>query len=107
MKLIRAVLTVAAAGLMFTAGCASSAVLVGPRPVSAAPAGETVEGSGCGLLVFGLIPAGVNTRTERAYKNALGGRGTALSDTEIQYSWYWIPPVGQLVCTTLRGSIVR
>jgi hypothetical protein len=89
------------------AGCSSHAVLLGPRPDSGATVGERVQGNACGLLVGGVIPAGVNSRTERAYRNALAGRGRDLTDTQIQYSWLVIPALGYWVCTTVEGRVVQ
>ena len=86
--------------------CASGPVLVGPRPPAADPAPEVSRGSGCGLLLFGIIPIRVNSRTERAYRDALGGRGFGLADTEIQQSWYWIPEIGTVLCTSVAGRVV-
>ena len=87
-------------------GCASARVKVAPRPPESAQLGETVKGSACGVLVFGMIPAGVNGRTQRAYDSALKGRGSGLTDVKINYSWFAIPCVGYLLCTDLEGRIV-
>lgn len=95
-----------AAALLLMVGCSSRAVHLAPNPAGTT-VGETVEGSACGVLVFDLIPAGVNTRTDRAYRNAIEGRGVALTDTEIQNSWYYIPFVGNLLCPTVRGKVQR
>ena len=95
-------------GLCLLAGCSSQRVLVGPRPPLGYRTGEeTVTGSGCGILIAGLIPAGVNTRTQRAYDRALAGRGTGLTDTKIQYSWYVIPAVGLMLCTDVEGKVIQ
>lgn len=93
--------------LVVLSGCASNAVLIGPRPPAQAAAGETAKGSACGMLIWGFIPAGCNSRTERAYLDALGGRGGSLTDTKLQYSWYAIPAVGFWLCTSVEGRIVR
>lgn len=86
--------------------CASSPALIGPRPATEARVGETVSGSACGILVMGFIPAKTNSRTERAYADALGGRGGTLTDTAIKYSWYVIPAVGLMLCTEVQGRVV-
>ena len=106
MQASRLTVVIVAVALMATAGCSSRATPVGPRP-TAATAGQNATGSGCGVLVFDLIPVMVNSRTARAYQNAIAGRGVALTDTEIQDSWYWIPLVGTALCTTLRGQVVQ
>jgi len=81
-------------------------VRVGSRPAPGATTGESVEESGCGLLVFDLIPIRVNDRTERAYRHAVGS-GSGLTDTQMQTSWYYIPLVGNVVCTTIKGTVTR
>jgi hypothetical protein len=93
--------------LLLLAGCASSAVKVGTRPPDTYSDGEVVRGDACGVLLWGIIPAGSNSRTERAYAAALGGRGTGLVDTKLQYSWYAIPFVGYLLCTNVEGRVVQ
>jgi len=75
--------------------------------VDPVPGSELSRGSGCGLLLFGVFPIRVNSRLERAYRDALDGRGTSLADTEISESWYWIPEIGPILCTSVAGRIVR
>jgi hypothetical protein len=87
-------------------GCSSARVKVAPRPPETSQLGETVKGSGCGMLVFGMFPAGVNGRTQRAYDAALKGRGSSLTDVKINYSWYAIPYAGYLLCTEIEGRVV-
>lgn len=103
---IRAVIIVATAGLVLNAGCASKALRVGPHPAPAATVGESVEESGCGVLIFDLIPIGINDRTDRAHRHAVGS-GSGLTDTQIKTSWYYLPLVGTILCTTLKGKVVR
>lgn len=98
---------IVATSCLAIAGCASYATLVGPQVQAPATLGETVRGSGCGMLIWGFIPAGFNSRTERAYRNALAGRGQDLADTQIKYSWYAIPAVGYWLCTEIEGKVVR
>lgn len=92
--------------LLAASACASNAVRVGVRPPAQYVAGETVRGDACGMLIWGFIPAGSNSRTERAYEKALGGRGSGLIDTKIQYAWYAIPAVGYWLCTDVEGRVV-
>lgn len=93
--------------LCVVAGCSSQRVLVGPRPADGYRVGaETVNGMACGFLLFGAFPLGVNTRTQRAYDEALGGHGKGLTDTKIQYSWYLIPG-GALLCTAVEGKVIQ
>ncbi len=88
-------------------GCASSPVTIGPRLPHEYRAVDRVRGGACGVLLFGVIPVGVNDRTERAYQQALAGRGRALADTQLEYSWYIIPAVGLLLCSDIEGKVVQ
>ncbi len=90
--------------LVLVCGCTSQPVQVAQRPTSGQQVGAVVRGQHCGVLLFGVIPAGTNTRTQRAYDEALGGH-RGLVDTEIQESWYYIG-VGNLLCTTVEGKVV-
>lgn len=92
--------------LLCLGGCASSPALVGPQPPPTASVGEVATGSACGILVLGFIPARTNSRTERAYAEALQGRSATLTDTHIRYSWYAIPFVGLMLCTEVQGKVV-
>jgi len=103
MKRTLAILTI----LLASAGCSSRSVRVAMRPPADYRGSESVSGSACGLLLWGIIPAGCNSRTERAYQSALAGRSGSLTDTEIQYSWYTIPFLGYWLCTGVQGRVVR
>jgi hypothetical protein len=95
-----------AIALASAVGCASERVKVGPQLPETYQLGDTVTGSGCGMLVFGMFPAGVNGRTQRAYDAALKGRGSSLTDVKISYSWFAIPYAGYLLCTDVEGRVV-
>jgi hypothetical protein len=99
-------LLVAAQTLLLLYGCSSQAVQVAEHPTGTQQVGEVAQGSACGVLVLGLIPAGVNSRTESAYNQALAGH-RGLTDTKIQYSWYGIPYVGYVLCTTVEGRVIE
>src|SRR5213594_2224249 len=86
-----------------TLGCASRATLVGPRPPSSVTLGEERSAGACGFLLFGVLPLGVNSRTERAYAGALEAGDQGLTDTELRYSW-WLIPGGVLLCSVVRGT---
>jgi hypothetical protein len=65
------------------------------------------EGTACGVNLFGVIPIAANTRTERAYQQALEKAGaTGLLDTQVTDRWYWIY-VGELFCTDVAGMGFR
>lgn len=98
-------LLAAAQLLLLLCGCASQSVQVAQRPTSGQQVGASTRGRACGVLIAGVIPAGINSRTVRAYKAALAGH-SGLVDTEIQYDWYYIG-VGSLLCTTVEGRVIE
>ena len=88
-------------------GCSSGPVLVGPRPAGQEVVTQ-VEGSSCGLLLFGVLPIGVNERLQRAYDSALIESGKReLVDTKIRDRWYVVPLLGVALCTDVEGVVVR
>jgi hypothetical protein len=88
-------------------GCSGTLVRVAPRPPEDATVLGPTRGSGCGVLLFDVIPVGVNGRVERAYAEALRARGgTALVDTTVTDRWYTVI-VGTLHCTDVAGVAVR
>jgi hypothetical protein len=97
------------ATLVCVVGCAGQSPLtsVGPEPPMGFRAGEVAKGSACGTLVAAFIPtSGVNTRVERAYKEALGNRGKGLTDTRIRDYWRVVP--GALIlCTEIEGKVIQ
>jgi len=88
-------------------GCSSYPQLVGPRLPRGYQVGEVRTGSACGLLLMGLIPIKSNSRTERAYKAAVGSNLGGLADTKIRYSWFVIPGAGLLLCTDVEGRLIQ
>ena len=107
-RVIGAVAAAIATGVaLFAVGCSSGPVLVGSRPPSAYEVVGPASGGACGVLLFSIIPIQVNSRTKRAYADALADKGTALINTEIQNSWWYIPYVGPMYCTTVLGTAIR
>ena len=93
--------------VLVAVGCSSHPVRVGTPP----PASYEVIGlrfaSECGVLLFDLIPIGINDRVERAYDRILRSNGaTALYNPTIRDNWYWIG-IGDLLCTDVVGDAVR
>ena len=69
---------------------------------------STAQGSGCGLLLFNLLPMGVNDRVDSAYREAqvaLGDRD--VSDARIKERWYGVPLFGTVLCTDVEETAVR
>jgi hypothetical protein len=89
-------------------GCSSSPVKVGPRPPANPTLLSTAHGSGCGFLLFNLLPMGVNRRAAKAYREAqmaLGERD--VTDTKVTESWRAIPLIGTLLCTEIEETAVQ
>ena len=79
--------------LFFTllVGCSSSDVrLVGAPPEKPTKLGPA-QGTASGVLFFGVIPIGINSRTERAYADALKNvpGSTALTDVTLDELWLY------------------
>lgn len=91
----------------FLAGCSSGPVRIGPVSPSAYETVGPTKGGACGVLLFSVIPIRVNDRVQRAYDEALAGKGTGLIDTELQHSWWYIPYVGPMYCTHISGTVIR
>jgi|GEM_PF-1704617 hypothetical protein len=91
------------------AGCASEAVHLGPKPPPTYRSLGWSEGGACGLLLFDVIPIGVNGRTQAAYDEALrrSPGGTMLVDTAVNERWYFIPYVGEILCSDVVGTAIR
>ena len=67
-----------------------------------------VDGSGGGLLLWGIIPLGVNGRFNRAYQEALGSMdGTHLIDAKVVDHWYYIPYVGNVLSVRIEGKAIQ
>lgn len=88
-------------------GCSSTPVMVIPRPAANVQRLGHVEGSALGAQIM-LFPAGINSRTRRAYDRALAQApgATALTDVTIQESWIWFY-VGSLRNITISGEAVK
>src|SRR5437879_2093 len=93
--------------MLASAGCSSRSVRVAMRPPADYRGGPSVSGSACGLLLWGIIPAGCNSRAQRAYAEAVeGADATGLTDTKITDRWAWVF-VGEKFCTIVHGNGYR
>jgi len=94
--------------LAFAGGCSSQQVLVVPRPPESAQHLGRVEGHASGSLLLAIIPISLNSRTERAYNEALSKApgAKALTDVTIQENWYWYG-IGTIRSVTVTGEAVR
>jgi len=99
--------------LAILSGCASSSVLVAPRPPEQHTKLGPASGTACGSLAvistaYNVLPIGLNSRVERAYERALASvpGATALVDTQLEESWYWYV-LATARCTTISGEAIR
>jgi hypothetical protein len=109
--LAKGAVSVAAAVLL--AGCASDFVNIAPRPPEKYEQLGPATGTACGALLidgtaFNLIPIALNSRSERAYANAVASvpGATALIDVTVQESWAWWL-IGSSRCTTVKGVAIK
>lgn len=101
------------AGSSLLTGCASDFTNVSPSPPDHYQKVGVVTGSACGSLgIFGtstyFIPMAINSRVDRAYKDALSKAPGAksLANVTIQEDWYWWL-VGTTRCVTVSGEAVK
>jgi hypothetical protein len=99
--------------LLILSGCASPLTTVAPRLPGQYEKLVTASGSACGSLLisgtaFNFIPVGLNSRVERAYRNAVESvpGATALAGVTMQEQWYWWV-LGSTRCVTITGEAVR
>ncbi len=88
-------------------GCSSVGTMVVSKPPANPQKLGRVEGFARGALL-GLIPIRENSRTERAYNDALAQApgAKALMDVTIQENWYWYY-LGTIRCVTITGEAVK
>lgn len=107
----RGVLAILSATLI--AGCSSGFTNVAPaEPGNTQRLGQA-SGTACGSILFlatayNFIPAGLNDRVERAYKEALDSApgATALVNVTMQENWYWWV-LGTARCVTISGEAIK
>ena len=108
MRRNRAVLHILSSiAVLATSACSSAPTMVAPNPGPHYEVLGKTHASACGFALFGFIPIGMNSRTERAYAAALKKGGTGLINTELQTQWWVIPLIGHIHCTQIRGTEVR
>jgi hypothetical protein len=95
------------------AGCASETTTVAPAISSGYQDLGPAKGSACGSMLlltsaYNFIPAGLNSRVERAYGEALNSvpGATALVNVNMQENWYWYL-LGTARCVTITGEAVK
>lgn len=89
-------------------GCSSTDVrlVASPpeKPIKLGPA----QGTASGVLIFGVIPIGINSRTERAYEDALKSvpGSTVLTDVTLDELWLYFGIV-LFQQVTITGEAVK
>lgn len=65
------------------------------------------EASATGLMLFGLIPIGQNSRFVRAQTSAIQAKGgDALINTQVQEKWFWAWVLNGYT-TTVSGDVIK
>jgi hypothetical protein len=98
---------------LFLSGCASKFTNVSPQlPAKYEKLGQ-VTGTGSGSIGFlstayNVFPLGLNSRTERAYEDALSKApgATGLMDVSYQESWFWWI-IGTNRTVTISGEAIK
>ena len=90
------------------AGCASEFTTVMAKPPEHPQKLGRVEGSASGSQFLAFIPIGSNSRTERAYNDALAKApgAKALMNVTLQENWYWYC-LGTIRSVTISGEAVK
>jgi hypothetical protein len=100
-------------GILFLAGCSSHQVTIEKAPPAKYESLGKAEGSGSGSLgllatAYNFIPMGLNSRSERAYENAVESvtGATGLMNVTYQENWFWwIIGTGRTV--TITGDAIK
>ena len=94
--------------LLTATSCVSDEVTVAPRPPARYERMGGTDGEACGVLLFGFVPIGMNSRLQRAQAEALGKKpgATMLINTELSSEWFWWF-FGNTHCTSLEGEAIR
>ena len=89
-------------------GCASTEVrVVSPPPEKPIKLGPT-RGTASGVLLFWILPCGNNSRTERAYKDALRNTAGATSLTNVTLEEFWLNlGIGLFQQVIITGEAVK
>ena len=99
---------VAAAVLGFTlAGCTGTAIKSPQYDSSQYTVLGHSEASATGVMLFGIIPIGQNSRFVRAQTTAIQAKGgDALINTQIQEKWFWAWVLSGYT-TKISGDVVK
>lgn len=99
---------IATAMVLLVIGCASKTMNVIPPPPDYSKSCKVIgdaEGSSGGLLLWAIIPLGVNGRFRDAYQDALDSSGGShLIDVKVVDHWYYIPFFGIALSVRVNGK---
>lgn len=89
-------------------GCTSSDVQLVSRPPEKATKLGPARGTASGVLVFGILPFGTNTRTYRAYKDAIAQVPEATMLTDVAVEEFWLNlGIGLFQQVIITGEAVK
>ena len=99
--------------LTLLSGCSSHNVTMAPAQPEKYEVLGKAEGTGSGSLgllatAYNFVPMGLNSRTERAYNNAVKSvpGATGLINVTYQEDWLWWL-VGTAINVTIKGDAIR
>jgi hypothetical protein len=100
-------------GILFLAGCSSHQVSIEKAPPAKYESLGKAEGSGSGSLglagtAYYFIPMGLNSRSEKAYDNAVASvsGATGLMNVTYQEDWFWWI-LGTARTVTISGDAIK
>lgn len=106
-------LLLAIATLFMLSGCSSHNITIAPQQPKKYEVLGKAEGSASGSLgiigtAYYFIPMGLNSRSERAYKNAIDSvpGATGLINVTYQEDWLWWL-IGTSKDVTIKGDAIR
>jgi PBP1b-binding outer membrane lipoprotein LpoB len=112
MKKVMSLAAITALSLIFN-GCSSKEVMIEKSPPSKYVKLGQVEDTGSGSLgllgtAYYAVPMGLNSRTERAYNNALSKKNdaTQLINVTYQEDWSWWV-LGTNRTVTIKGEAIK
>ena len=98
---------------IFIVGCSSGFTVIGKRSPENFQRLGKATGEACGTIIVGptaynAIPIGLNSRTERAYQNALDNvpGSTTLIDITLEENWIWWV-IGSTRCVKITGEAIK
>lgn len=99
--------------LFLLAGCSSHQVKIEQAPPAKYETLGKAEGSASGSLgllatAYNFVPMGINSRSERAYENAIESvsGATGLMNVTYQENWFWWV-VGTARTVTITGDAIK